>query len=124
MVLLHSGIVSCVTSIYQVCMYSNTLSLHPFPQAKLNAEWHITFSFLFGFLNYSLPLLLTWLIDTDQFCCCVSSGLAWIQKSSHVQLKTDHGRNPFINPGLWGNNESTEAGKILRYCKRESPLIL
>lgn len=80
-------------------MYNNTFSLHPFPQAELNAECLIKFSFPFGLLNYSLPLLVIQLIDTDQFCCCVSSGLAWIQKSSHVQLKTDHGRNPFIKPG-------------------------
>lgn len=54
------------------------------------------------------------MIDMDQPCCFVFSGLAWIQKSSHVQLKTDHGRNPFINPVLWGNNDSTRGGEGLR----------
>lgn len=84
---------------------------------------NVKFSFSLGFINYSLPLLVIRLIDTNQFCCCASSGgLAWVPKGSHVQLKTDHGRNPFINPVLWGNNESTGGGKILRDCDSQGHL--
>lgn len=53
----------------------------------------------------------------------VSSGLAWIQQGSHVQLKIDHGRNTFINPVLWGNNESTGGGKIQRDHDSQGLLI-
>lgn len=107
MVLHRSAIVSCSTTMEQVHVYSCSVSLHPFAPwsyAQLNSECIINFSFPLGFINYSLPLLVIPLTDTNQFFWCVSSGLACIQKGSHVRLKRDHGRKLLINPALLGNN--------------------
>lgn len=40
-----------------------------------------------------------------------------------VMFKIERGRNPFINPVLWGNNDSTGGGKILRDCDSQGLLI-
>lgn len=92
-----SGILSCATSI----QFIKSKSL---PPEKSSVKCRLSDQILFplGIIRFVLPLLVIWLGDTNQFCC-VSSGLAWIQKCSHVQLKRNHGRNPFINPVLWGN---------------------